>query len=193
MTEGVVFVACGEKAEAEMYGAVRSMVDAGNVLPFQRIGRDFGKENKISSRNYKVNMLRFAEFDHFVYLDADTRPHASLEPIFAILRDGWDIVITPSTNQDGEAFWHVSDDEKQATLEEVGVMPVQLQCGMMGVAKNERSRRLFEAWNNEWLRYSGEDQAAFIRALYQCPVKVWLMGYPWNGGAAIDHRFGVLR
>ena len=63
----------------------------------------------------------------------------------------------------------------------------------MAVAKNERTANLFDAWKREWMRYSGEDQAAFVRALYSAPVKIWLLGHPWNGGAAIGHNWGAMR
>lgn len=193
MTDGVVFIACGPKAEEQYRYAADAMALSGNTYPSQRLGMDYGATNKQASRHAKTKLVDWSYYDRFVYLDADTRARESLKPLFDILADGWDIAITASSNQDYEAFWHVGEDERKATLEQIGVMPLQLQCGVMAVAKNERTKALFDAWNDEWLRYSGEDQAAFIRALYRHPVKIWMLGKPWNGGAAIGHNWGAMR
>jgi len=45
----------------------------------------------------------------------------------------------------------------------------------------------------EWLRFRDQDQAALLRALAIAPVRAWLVGHPWNGGALVDHRFGACR
>ena len=193
MTDGVVVIAYGAKAEQEYTGFSRSYSYACNHYPVQMIGGDYGAANKPASRRAKVNLFDLSKFDKFVYLDVDTRTRESLTPLFDILADGWDIVICPSSNQDEQTFWHVGEQERNATLNEIGINPLQLQCGVIAVSKNERTRALFQAWALEWMRYSGEDQAAFARALYRAPVKVWMMGYPWNGGAAISHNFGAMR
>jgi hypothetical protein len=70
-------------------------------------------------------------------------------------------------------------------------MSQQWQCGVMFVRRNERTERFFKAWHREWGRYGGEDQAAFVRALHRVPLRVWVLGRPWNGGAVIQHRFGA--
>lgn len=193
MTNGIVFIACGELAEQQSRYACDALKVSGNDYPIQVIGGEFGAANKQASRRSKVTMLDATLYDHTLYMDADTRARESLEPLFDILSDGWDIVMSISGNQDGEAFWHVSENERQMTMQEIGILPVQLQCGVMAVAKNAETWALFDAWKREWMRYSGEDQAAFIRALYQAPVKIWLLSQPWNGGAAIGHNWGALR
>lgn len=193
MTDGIVFVVCGDKAEAQYSAALQALEVSHNELPVQRVGRDYAAANKQASRLAKTTLFDHAEFDNFLYMDADTRARENLQPFFDILADGWDVVMAVDGNQDESVFWHVNMFERQSTLEEIGVLPLQLQCGVMAVNKNERTRQLFDAWHNEWNRYSGEDQAAFIRALYKTPVKVWLMGFPWNGGAAIGHNWGAMR
>lgn len=193
MTDGLMFVTCGEKALEQYRYAADALKQSQNHYPVQTIGRDYGAANKQASRHAKTSLFETAEFDRFIYLDADTRPRESLQPLFDILSDGWDVVMSFSGQQEHDAFWHVDERERDNTLEEIGLLPLQLQCGIMAVCKNERTRMLFERWRNEWMRYSGEDQAAFIRALYQAPVKVWLMGQPWNGGAAIGHNWGAMR
>jgi len=193
MTDGLMFVTCGDKALDSYRHAVEALKVSNNCYPMQTIGRDYGAANKHASRHAKTSLFDQSPYDRFIYLDADTRPRENLKPIFDILSDGWDVVIAIDGNQDDSVFWHVDERERNKTLEEIGVKPLQLQCGIMAICKNERTRALFENWHSEWVRYSGEDQAAFIRALYQSPVKVWLLAQPWNGGAAIGHNWGALR
>ena len=193
MTDGVVFVTCGDKAIENYRHAYDAMEISDNHYPIQTIGKDYGAANKHASRHAKTSLYDVTKFDRFLYLDADTRPRESLQPIFDILSDGWDMVVAVDGNQDDSVFWHVDENEREKTLQEIGARPLQLQCGIMAVCKNERTRMLFERWHKEWMRYSGEDQAAFIRALYQAPVKIWLLAHPWNGGAAIGHNWGAMR
>lgn len=193
MTDGLMFVAIGDKAAEQFRYASNSLNEINNHYPVEAIRGDYGAANKHASRHAKTTLFDQAPYDRFVYLDADTRPRESLQPLFDILSDGWDIVLAISSNQDENLFWHVGEAEREKTLEEIAIKPLQLQCGMMAVCKNERTKALFERWHKEWMRYSGEDQAAFIRALYQAPVKIWLVGQPWNGGAAISHNWGALR
>ena len=193
MTDGLMYVVCGDKAEQQYTYALDALNVSGNKYNVQRIGRDYAAANKAASRQAKVSLIDTTKFDRFIYLDADTRPRESMQVLFDILSDGCDMVITIDGNQGESVFWHVDEAEKRKTLEEIGFTPLQLQCGVMAVAKNERTAKLFMAWKREWMRYSGEDQAAFIRALYSAPVKVWLLGKPWNGGAAIGHNWGAMR
>jgi hypothetical protein len=104
------------------------------------------------------------------------------------------MVITPSPQQDGETLWHVSEAERETTFDEWGTAQVlQLQCGVMWFTLTDRVREFFNLWREEWLRWQGQDQAAFLRALNRFPLKVWLLGRPFDGGAVVGHRWGVLR
>ena len=193
MTDGIVFIACGEPADQQSRYAMSALKESGNDYPTQIIGGDYGAANKQASRRAKVTLLDATQYDHTLYMDADTRARESLQPLFDILSDGWDMVMAISGNQDSEVFWHVGENERQMTMQEIGIRPLQLQCGVMAVAKNTATWALFDAWRKEWMRYSGEDQAAFVRALYQAPVRIWLLAQPWNGGAAVGHNWGALR
>jgi len=192
MCEGAVWVAYGKQAEYQAGESVKSYLEHNNT-PTRVFSEDWGDENKSASRYAKTSLMQWHTFDYFLYLDADTRIRGSVKPIFDILRDGWDMVIVPSANQGDECFWHISLEEVDYTLDGLGYLPLQLQCGVLGVARNERTVKFWDAWHFEWMRYHEEDQAAFLRALDQVPLKVWIMGRPWNGGAAIEHRFGAMR
>ena len=100
--------------------------------------------------------------------------------------------MVPSGNQGTDLLWHVDEEEREATLDEV-LNPLQLQAGVFWFKRNERTELLFTEWRKEWLRWKGQDQAAFLRALARAPVRMWILGFPFNGGAVIAHLFGRTR
>jgi len=159
---------------------------------FYDMGLDVNKEDpKFLSRLAKVTMNQWVPFDRFLYLDADTRPKQSVQAGFDALEAGWDMAMALSENQGEEAFWHVGDEEKRLTV--LSTTGIQYQAGVMFVKKNKATHRLFHSWRREWERWCDEDQGAFARAYHRDPVRIWLLGRPWNGGSVIGHRFGVCR
>ena len=193
MSEAIVWIAYGEKANDMARASKASALEWSN-LPQRVITHEIGAvSSKIASRYSKTTLLRQMGFDRMLYLDADTLVRQDISTPFAMLADGWDIVMAPSTNQGDDLMWHIQEAEREATLQALGYRPLALQCGVMWIARNERTERLFDAWHEEWLQYGDEDQAAFLRALARVPVKVWLLGHAWNGGAIIEHRFGACR
>jgi lipopolysaccharide biosynthesis glycosyltransferase len=139
-----------------------------------------------------VDKLAPEDWESFAYIDADTFVHGDLTPGFEIVESGWDIAMAHSTSD--ESFWYLSDDERRATVEAItNPDHLQLQCGVMFVARNERTAALFEIWRNEWKKWGRHDQGAFSRALDQSDAKVWVLGQPWNGGSIIHHRWGAIR
>lgn len=145
------------------------------------------------ARAIKTRILDHAPYDQVLHMDADTWVYGDFTPGFDILDDGFDFVIVPSTNQENQIFWHVGEVERFRMKEDMGVDPLQLQGGMWFVARNERTLAFFAAWNEEWAKWRGKDQAALVRALFRAPMRVWLLGHPWNGGAMMGHRFGLLQ
>jgi hypothetical protein len=195
----VVYVVYGEAARREAELSIKGLrqwhdwpvsVIGDNVEGAERI--EFSRADE-GGRWGKLNLNNLSPYDLTLYLDADTRPRGDLSVGFDILEDGWDMAITPSPMQGDELLWHVSDEERAATLKELGNEPLALQAGVMYISKNQGTARLFSAWRNEWLRWRDQDQAALLRALGRVPVRVWLLGRPYNGGALVDHRFGMIR
>lgn len=196
---GVVYVVYGNKAKAEAERSIQALRTHCD-LPVSVIGERIQGTDRIAfpphdagGRWAKVNLDKLTPYDLTLYLDADTRPLVDIRKGFEMLRAGWELVLTPSGNQDGEAFWHVSEEERRTTYEELGYVPLQLQAGVMFLRACEAISKLFGAWRSEWLRWSGQDQAALVRALAKSPVRVWLLGRPWNGGAVVAHHFGQAR
>lgn len=152
--------------------------------------------NVINSRYYKTRLNKYAT-DLNIYLDSDTEVISKdIDHIFNILDDGYDLVLSYSSNQDNDVFWHISENERNYTIDTLGYIPLQYQCGVIGYCRNDITDRFFNYWYNEWDRYKGQDQAAFVRAINELPeLKIYLLGKPFNDsrGIVIKHNFGKIR
>ena len=202
MDRGVIYVAYGQSARAEAMQSIASL-KARHDLPVMAItdaqtikGADhlirFGGDEGWGARRAKLHVDKLAPWEHFLYIDADTRVNGDLGPGFEILADGWDMVITPSGNQETNRLWHVDKEDKALTLMD-NPLPLQLQGGLFWAAKNDRTAALFEAWRQEWAVFSRQDQGALLRAIHREPVRLWLLGECWQEGQVIDHRWGRAR
>jgi hypothetical protein len=141
----------------------------------------------------KLNINNCISYDSFLYLDADTLVYGDLSIGWDILADGWDAAIAYSSKQDDERLWHVEEEERNITYEELGnPLPLVMQGGMM-FANRRRVDGLFRCWREEWSRFKRADQAALLRALHRSPVRLWVLGRDWNGGNLISHQYGRAR
>lgn len=140
----------------------------------------------------KVSLYDWSPFEYTLFLDADTRVLQDISVGFEILKQGWELVIVTSANQHlYSPLWILSERERRITFNELGDSnPTMLNSGVMFFRKSERLGRFFEQWKKEWLRFKDKDQGALLRALHHCPVAVWLLGRPFNGGEAVEHNFG---
>lgn len=203
--DGVVIVAYGSKALA---AAAQSVVALRRVndLPITVIGDAapnipgvdyvYSRRRDAGARGNKVRLLEKTTYRNVLYLDADTQVQQDVSIGFEILRDGWDVVITPSEAQGADALWHIKAEERQVTLDELGTWQggyLQLQAGVFFIRRSIQTRDFMLTWEQEWRRWQDQDQAAFLRALALSPIRVWLLGRPWNGGAVIQHKFGRAR
>ena len=185
---GVLFIAEGDRAKEMVRGALDALgqhsdIDWGVIdSPPNATGKP--------GRWAKVNLYSLSACEQTCYLDADTIAHEDIAAGFDLLDDGWDLVICPSA---GDWLGHLQHIERDATERELGWQPLQLQGGVFWFKRSDAIRRFFEAWREEWQRFEDEDQGALLRALYRCPIRVWLMGRPWNGGEVIEHNHGALR
>lgn len=198
---GVVYVAYGDGARREFLASVGSLWKH-NPLPVAVIGDKpiSGKAGFIpfdepgpGARWAKLNLNNLIPFDNALYLDADTRIHGDIGAGFQLLADGWDMVIAPSSQQNGDLMHHVSEAERRATYEAVAnPLPLALQAGVFFFNK-KRTARLFELWREEWSIWKDQDQGALLRALARCPLRLCLLGRDWNGGELVEHLFGRAR
>lgn len=199
MTRGVVYVAYGDKARHEVLQSAATLARSNPQLPAAVIS-DHPIRNlrhihapdpdDRGARSVKLAVDWLTPYQYTAYLDADTRIYLPLEQGFNILADGYDLVITPSNHQEENVFYHIHPTEGQATMRYLGYVPFQLQGGVMFFRKSSNVHRFFAVWREEWLRWGNQDQAALVRALHRQPLKVWLLGRPYNGGAVVAHLFG---
>ena len=191
---GVVYVAYGENARREVVRSIESLrlyndlpVVVISDEPLDGVNTRIFKNSGPGARWAKLNADRLVEFEQVLYLDADTRGKGDISAGFGFLSDGWDLLITPSTDTSMQL---IELTERTITLEEIGNLhPLYLQAGVF-FFNRETCAELFAAWRDEWLRFKDKDQAALLRALNRTPVRVGLLGRDWNGGALIEHRFG---
>lgn len=158
---------------------------ATEVIRFER--RDPG------GRWAKVHLNKLSPFKTTLYLDADTRIRGDLSHGFGIIEDGWDLAMVPSTQQRHDLLWHIGDEERGITLEEMEMEPIQLQAGVLYYGSGWAVDLLFNLWRVEWERWGDQDQAALLRAIRHSPLKIWLLGRPYNGGSIVSHLFGKAR
>lgn len=187
-------VVYGEAAEASVRRALDALQDVCPALPVTVYRKRMdGYTDTQCSRWAKVTMQDWTPYDVTAYLDADTQVYQPIDAGFAAIEDGWDVALAPSQNQGEQMLWHVAEPERSETIASLPFNTLQLQAGVMFFARNARTRALWARWRVEWERYKGQDQGALLRALYACPVKVWLLGQPFNNGAVIGHHFGAIR
>jgi hypothetical protein len=195
---GVMYVAYGDKARAEATASITSLrrfhdwpVMVVSDKPLKGAQYRHFEGHGTPGREAKVNLDRLTSWEHTLFLDADTRVHGCLDTGFRLLDAGWALVMVPSGPQHNEALRHLEDREREATLNELPLDPLQLNTGVMWFGPG--AAPLFEMWRTEWARFKDKDQGALLRALYRHPVPVALLGRPYNDlhGEVIEHRFGA--
>lgn len=136
------------------------------------------------SAKIKVDELAPPSWRDILYLDADTELLANPESLFAILADGWDLCIIPNPAQYHTAGMMARPDNKDEVTQTVALWGceefLQFNGGVWAYRRNERTRRFFAAWHGEWHRWAKRDQAAFDRALWTVPLKVWTVSRQYN-------------
>lgn len=201
-SRGVVTVAYGAEARVcakEMIASLRAVCD----LPICVIAAqplNIGETHFLvypdadrGARGAKLSQHHLPFWDQTLYLDADTLVKECPCAPFALLDDGYDLVLAPSLNQGIDTLANVPQPERSTTLGVLGYPDaVTLQCGVLYWRRSPAMRRLWERWRLEWDTWKGQDQGAFLRALAACPVRLWLLGRDYNSptGAVVEHRFG---
>lgn len=195
MTKGVVYVAYGAPAVEACRRSVVGLQDQYDVAVISDSKTGIGQhvyapDADQGARWAKLSIDGLSPFEYTAYLDADTIPLQSIETGFEILADGWDMVVTPSDRQGTRSMYHLIQEEREQTIAELGFESLQLQGGVMFFRKSDAIKSFFAAWRVEWQRWNDKDQGALLRAMQRVPLKIWLLGRPWNGGAVIEHHFG---
>ncbi len=124
-----------------------------------------------------------AEWDHVIYMDADTELRSDISFLFKILEDGWDMAICRHWDRHNFRRFRNPDNlaEYNTSVAELRTdSAMAYQGGMFCFRRLKRVERLFSAWIEEWGRWAKRDQAALVRALHRNPVKLFLLPSCWN-------------
>jgi hypothetical protein len=201
-TRGVYMVALGDKARD---AAIRSVgtIHRSNpnlaitVVTERMLGMGGVTDVRPESDNVvveKLNADRRAPYGYVVYLDADTYTNADLEAGFAVLEDGWDMVVVPSVAKGEAVLTGVGVAEVAETCAAIGnYEPLRLQGTCIYFRKSAAVHRFFAVWREEWSRNRGPDRAAMLRALKRAPIRVWFFGESYVNGSVVAHHRGTAR
>ena len=199
---GVVVVAVGPRANEAAHGLLGSLVPY--VYPvtlvtdrpqeFPDVETRCPTDSSWGARESKLSLFVDPPYDLILYLDADTEVLRDPSPLFTPLEDGWHVVVAPSTWQDEDVLQHVDRVDREETVTALGTGSVlQLQAGVVAYRRCPEVKALAEAWLDEWRHYGKHDQGALLRALYERPVRVWIVGHAFNGGNVVAHHWGRAR
>lgn len=144
------------------------------------------KRRDVGGRWAKTRIWHLAprEWGSVLYLDADMLVRGSLEPVFDILRDGWELVATESPPQCPTmraAQRKRFEKENEYTNEQLGGNHwLQFGGGAWAFRRCEATRRYLTRLHREWKRFKQRDQQAMNRAWYKTKPKTWLLPREWN-------------
>lgn len=133
------------------------------------------------ARAHKLAVFETAppSWESVLYLDADTKLTASIEPLFQWLEDGWDMVFTPDYIYEVQGHMQWYSAPQQEVMKPFYPL-LQLNGGVFGFRRNERTQAFMQAWYEEWARFRERDQMALTRALLRAPVRMMALGHEWN-------------
>lgn len=132
----------------------------------------------------KIDDLAPADWAYVMYLDADTEVVADISFLYEVLEDGWDMVICKNPVR-----FHVienmvrpdNEDECRKTYKKLSSKElIQYNGGVFAFRRNERTAAFFRAWHKEWQRWGKRDQAALLRALWDHPLRLYVLTNVWN-------------
>jgi len=171
-------------------GPIRVVTDAQNwqdldlvedieLIPVESVESPWG------SRHYKTQLNRFA-FPITLYLDSDTLPIGSLDPLWSELRWG-DICLAHDLQSNCGNFLDVSWGKTNITHAELEYMnnlalrgQPYFNSGVMLWRQSPAIDRLFELWHQEWQVFRSLDQMALVRALAHTRFSVHTLSPIWN-------------
>jgi len=156
-----------------------------NVLrPTDTVRPDPMRDRRVRRQKTKVWNLAPPEWEYILYLDADILVSCNLDLFFKPLVDGWDMVLTMSPPQ-GPTVRHAQrakyKPENHATNKLLhGNHWLQPAGGVWSFARNKQVKAFLDLFYQEWFTWQHTDQQSMIRALFQTPLKTWILGTEWN-------------
>lgn len=129
----------------------------------------------------KPLLAKLSPFDQTLYVDADTVFKSSPLCGFAMLDNGWDLVVAETQTRSladpiagaSEAKWTAGWLKTEDLLYH--------NSGMIFWQRNERTDGAFDLWSEEWLRFQNwDEQVALLRALLRSEAVFRTVPYVWN-------------
>ena len=194
-TRGIYCVAFGDPARTVGLRMMKSAKEQMPDIPIalcadKKIGPEdvlvVQADSDIGGRRAKLKAYELApaEWESVLYLDADTVVVAPIYQYFEWIEDGWEFVICKDPHlMDTMHAFERRNNKKE--LEDVKrtvrtLHTLQYNGGVWAFARNKRVQAFFRRWLAEWERHAQRDQGALIRAMYNDPLKVLLLGNEWN-------------
>jgi hypothetical protein len=143
-------------------------------------------DTDVGARGAKTEMydLAPATWESVLYLDADTELVQPITSLFAILADGWDVIVCPNPSKYATARdmrRPDNGDECDYTFGLIGTDEIlQYNGGVLGFRRSDVTAAFCRAWHDEWSRYGKRDQAALDRVLYASPLRIWTLSSEFN-------------
>lgn len=192
---GALWVAYGEPARKCAAGSIATFKEHHTGIQTALVGvSPIGNEDvfieypdiDIGGRAAKTMIYDLAprDWQYVAYFDADTEFIADVSFLWQCCLDGWDMVICKNPDKYHLASKMVRSDNKdecEYTFNLIGTSElIQLNGGVFVFQRNGRTERFFRSWHEEWQRWGKRDQGALLRALFQNPVKMYVLGNEWN-------------
>lgn len=195
---GVCYVALGKRAKEEQRLSSETLPEGWPVFVYDKVDENSELTVEQQAHLAKTRAIHWTPYDWTLLLDADTRVLEEPSLGFHMLKKHWDIAMVPSIpNTPGQVLWSLSTPDREYTFKQLGYWRhPMLNTGVIYFsASSAPVGILFEAWEREWLKFKDRDQGAFLRALFQNPVKLILLGKDYNSaeGKVIKHLFGRAR
>lgn len=136
--------------------------------------------HKFMAGRIKPLLASVSPFDETLYVDADTVFKSSPKCGFDML-DRWDFVVAETeTRSLASTIAGVSESNYTAKWVKTPHL-LYHNSGMIFWRKNDATKRLFELWSKEWLRFENwDEQVALLRALLRSDAVFQTVPYVWN-------------
>jgi predicted O-methyltransferase YrrM len=199
--EGVLYVAYGEKAVENVENSIETLAERISAKPIAVItdakavkGADIlirHVDLDPGARNIKTRIYSLSPFYKTFYLDADTEVWDDPQHGFDLL-EKVDLVMGQDTVKIFNRNHHphmVKEEMTKSKQETGGGEYCYYNTGVMFFTRNDRMKKLMQAWHQEWKRWERQDQPAFFRSMFNNPVRIAAMRQAWNTHRSKDAKF----
>ena len=206
-TIGIVYMAFGQNAAAEVLRSSNSLKKQGLTIPTTVVGtdpvhgldfvewkgeypflRDAPKRLIFRAGRVKPFLYDYSPYDLTMYIDADTEFQDQILDGFDML-ENFDLLFTLEKTMLFQLFdpptqgWEIKTTEKVDTIEKVGDdHALFVNSGVYFFRKNFKVEKFFHDWYAEWKRFENwDEQMALMRTIKSHPkLKYDYLPFGWN-------------